>query len=76
MWGAKVGDGFQVHVLGDPEMEMMPECSACLCYKRCKTFVLEKSHFFHIFTKLASQGMVLGLILVSLGTLGDTFSDF
>ena len=36
IWGAKVGDGFQVHVLGDPGMEMMPECSGCMCYKRSK----------------------------------------
>ena len=34
--GAKVGDGFQVHVLGDPGMEMMPECSVCMCYKHSK----------------------------------------
>ena len=36
IWGAKVGDGFQVHVLGDPGMEMMPECSVCMCYKHGK----------------------------------------
>jgi len=31
--GAKVGDGFQVHVSGDPGMEMMSEWSGCMCYK-------------------------------------------
>ena len=30
---AKVGVNFQVHVFGDPGMEMMPECSGCMCYK-------------------------------------------
>jgi len=29
--GAKMGDSFQVHVFGDPGMEMMPECSDCMC---------------------------------------------
>ena len=29
--GAKVGDSFQVHVFGDPGMEMMKECSGCMC---------------------------------------------
>ena len=26
IWGAKMGDSFQVHVFGDPGMEMMPDC--------------------------------------------------
>ena len=30
-WGSKMGDGFQVHVFGDPGMEMMPECNGCMC---------------------------------------------
>jgi hypothetical protein len=36
IWDAKVGDSFQVHVFGDPGMEMMPECSGCMCYKHSK----------------------------------------
>ena len=36
VWCAKVGDGFQVHVFGDPGMEMMPECNGCMCYKHSK----------------------------------------
>ena len=27
-----MGDSFQVHVFDDPGMEMMPECSGCMCY--------------------------------------------
>ena len=34
--GTKVGDGFQVHVFGDPGMEMMPECSGCMCLNHIK----------------------------------------
>ena len=33
---AKMGDGSQVHVFGDPGMEMMPECNGCMCYKHSK----------------------------------------
>ena len=34
--GAKVGDSFQVHVFGDPGMEMMPECCGCMCLNHSK----------------------------------------
>ena len=30
IWGDKKGDSFQVHVFGDPGMEMMPECNGCM----------------------------------------------
>ena len=36
IWGAKIGDCLQVHVFGDPGMEMMPECNGCMCYKHSK----------------------------------------
>ena len=36
IWGVEMGDGFQVHVFSDPGMEMMPECSGCMCYKPSK----------------------------------------
>ena len=36
--GAQMGDSFQVHVFGDPGMEMMPECSLCMCYKQGKKY--------------------------------------
>ena len=43
---AKMGDRFQVHVLGDPGMEMMSESSGCLCYKHSKNNgVSDISHF-------------------------------
>ena len=41
-----------------------------------KTVVVEWFHFFHLFNKLMSGGMILGVILVSFSDLGDTFSDF
>ena len=31
-----MSDSFQVHVFGDPGMEMMPECNGCMCYKHSK----------------------------------------
>ena len=34
--GAKMGDCFQVHVFGDPGMEMMPECRGCMCHNHSK----------------------------------------
>ena len=37
--------------------------------------VLEIFHVFHLFTNLVSPGMVLGVILVTFGDLGHTFSD-
>ena len=36
IWGDKMGDSLQVHVLGDPGMEVMPESGGCMWYKRCK----------------------------------------
>jgi len=74
--GAKVGAGFQVHVLGDPGMEMMPERSVHMCYTHRKTTVLERFHFSHVYTNLVSGGVVLGHIFVSFGELGDTLSGF
>jgi len=71
-----VGDGFQVHVFGDPGMEVMPECSVCMCYKHHKTHVLERFHVSYLFTNLVSRGRVLGHIFESFGNLGDTLSDF
>ena len=33
--GIKMGDSFQVHVFGDPGMEMMSECRGCMCLNHC-----------------------------------------
>ena len=40
-----------------------------------KTMVLEIFHVFHLFTDLVSPGRVLGVIFVTFGDLGHTFSD-
>ena len=76
IWGAKMGDCFQVHVFGDPGMEMMPECSCCMCYKQSKNNGFREISLFHFFTKMVSRGMVLGAFLVTFGDLWATFSDF
>ena len=34
-----MGDSFQVHVFGDPGMEMMSQCNACMCYNHNKRHV-------------------------------------
>ena len=36
IWGAKVGNSFRVHVFDDPGMEMMPECTGCMCLNHGK----------------------------------------
>ena len=76
IWDAKMEDCFQVHVFSDPWMEMMPDCRGCMCYNLSKTDVFEWFHFFHFFTKLVSQGLVLGAFLVTFGDLWGTFSGF
>ena len=40
-----------------------------------ETMVLVIFHVFHLFTNLVSPGKVLGIILVTFGDLGHTFSD-
>jgi len=49
VWGAKVGDGFQVCVLGDPGMEMMLECSGCMCHKHSKNCGFREISLFLLF---------------------------
>ena len=51
---AKMGDSFQVHVFGDPGMEMMPECSGCMCYKHNKDDVVCMISLVHLFMNLVS----------------------
>ena len=71
-----MGDSFQVHVFGDPGMEMMPECSGCMCLNHHKKHGCRGIYFLHLFMNLVSWGEILGVILESVGGLGDTFSDF
>ena len=53
IWGAKMGDCFQVHVFGDPGMEMMPECSVV---NIVNATVLETFHFCHLCTNWCPGG--------------------
>ena len=39
IWGANLGDCFQVHVFGDPGMEMIPESGSCMCYNHNQNLV-------------------------------------
>ena len=71
-----MGDCFQVHVFNDPGMEMMLDSDGWMCYHHTKTVVFEWFHFFHLFSKLMSGGMILGVILVSFSDLGLTFFIF
>ena len=73
IWGANMEHGFQVHVFGDPGMEMMPEGGVCMCCGHSKN---NGYRDISLFTNLLSRGMVLGTILVYFGDLGTTFSDF
>ena len=34
--GSQMGDGFQVHVFDDPEVEMLLESGGCMCYDHSK----------------------------------------
>ena len=36
IWGARMGDWFQVHVFGGSGMEMVLECDGCMCYNHNK----------------------------------------
>ena len=35
-WGGQMGDGFQVHVFDDPEVEMLLESGGCMGYEHSK----------------------------------------
>ena len=37
-WGSRMGDGVQVHVFDDPEVEMLLESGGCLWYNHAKNF--------------------------------------
>ena len=64
-----MGDCFQVYVFGQNAMAV---CAITII----KTVVFEWFHFFHLFSKLVSAGMVSGVILTPFCDLGVTFSDF
>jgi len=36
IFGAKVGDSFQLHVFDDQEVEMLLDSSGCMCHKHNK----------------------------------------
>ena len=76
IWAARMGDCFQVHVFGDPGMEMMPECSVCMCYIQNKNKGLREISHFQLFHEIGVPGVVLGAFLVTFGSLWGTFSDF
>jgi hypothetical protein len=70
-----MGDRFQVHVLGDPGMEMMSESGGCMCYKHSKNNGFSDISLFPLIHEFSVSREVLGVILVTFGDLGHTFSD-
>jgi len=62
-WWSSEGNDARMRCLYVPETSV----------KRC---VLERFHIFHLFTNFGIRGMVLGLMLVSFGDLGNSFSDW
>ena len=75
IWGTKVGGSFQVHLFDDPGMEMMPECSGCMCLNHCKNCGFREIPRFPLIHEFDVPRMVLGVISVTFGDLGHTFSD-
>ena len=69
-----MGDSVQVHVVGDPGMEMMPECCGCMCLNHSKNCVSRLIYFFYLFTNVVSRGRVLCVILESVGVLVEAVS--
>ena len=63
-----MGDGFQVHVFGDPGMEMMPECSGCMCYNHCKNCGFREVSLFLLFHEFGVPGDGFRWLLVTLRT--------
>ena len=74
IWGAKVADSFHVHLFDDVGVDILPECSGCMCLKHNKNCGFREIPLFQVFINLVSRGEVLGVILESVGGLGDTFS--
>ena len=67
-----MGDGFQVHVFDDPEVEMRLESGGCMCYNLVKTMVFEGFHFFIDSLIWCLEGwfqVSFWCLLVALGTL-------
>ena len=72
--GTEMGGSFQVHVFSDPGMEMMLECSGCMCLNHRENCGFREIPLFQLFMNLVSRGKVFGVILHSVGGLGRTFS--
>ena len=48
IWGAKVGDSFQVHAFYDAGVEMLLESSGCMCIKHAKNICVQDISFFSL----------------------------
>ena len=48
---------------------------AAFAITTAKTVVFERFHFFYLFSKIVSGGMILDLILTPFGDLGEIFFD-
>ena len=65
-----MGDSFQVHVFGDPGMEMMPECSGCMCLNHSKFFLFVNGYTFSTYSLIwCPEGGFWVSFLIVLGAL-------
>ena len=71
-----MGDSFQVHLFGDPGMEMMPECRGWMCLNHGITNGFLRISLLSPIQRSGVGEVVLGVILTPFGDLGATFSDF
>ena len=70
-----MGDSFQVHVFGDPGMEMMPECNGCMCYNHSKNKCSRDISLFSRIREVSVSREGFRCYFDTFGDLGDTFSD-
>ena len=71
-----MGDSFQVHLFGDPGMEMMPECRGWMCLNRGKTVGFGRVSVLSLIQRFGVGEVVLGVILTPFGDLLATFVNF
>ena len=76
IWDVKVGDSFQVHLFGDPGMEMMPEFRGRMCLNHNEYYGFRRIPLLSPIQRFGVGEVVLGVILRPVGDLWATFLDF
>ena len=67
IWDAQMGGRYQVHVSSDSGMEMMLESDGWMCDNHNKNGGFLMVLLFHLFSRVMSAGMIVGVISVSFG---------